>query len=191
MNEQSTRIQDPPNLTAALQLEALGFRVIPSIPPARRCKARPKPARNPSGAGGASPGEMRLGSARNSGSILAALGFASGQSGGLVASGSSIWKGTGPKPRDSLDTILASDLIETMGWLATRGSHNTFTVDGDRLLAALAAAGAVEGVGQRAGVWHLPELPDWNSASVATKTTAPLSNARASFRPQSAQRHAA
>src|SRR5262249_47913813 len=39
------------------------------------------------------------------------------------------------------------------------GDHTLFTADGDRLLSALSAAGAKEGTGTKAGVYHLDQLP--------------------------------
>ena len=68
-------------------------------------------------------------------------------------------EGDGPQAADSLEKFLDADLLETMGWGSTRGSHNTFIIDGERLLDLLKAAGATEGSGIGAGVWHLPELP--------------------------------
>jgi energy-coupling factor transporter ATP-binding protein EcfA2 len=68
-------------------------------------------------------------------------------------------EGDGPEAADSLDALLGGELVETRGWGSTRGSHNLFTVDGERLLILLGAAGAKEGSGLKAGVWHLDELP--------------------------------
>ena len=68
-------------------------------------------------------------------------------------------EGDGPEAGDSLDAVLGGECVETKGWGSTRGSHNLFIADGDRLLGLLSAAGAKEGTGLKAGVWHLEELP--------------------------------
>ena len=58
-------------------------------------------------------------------------------------------EGDGDEAVDSLETLLGGEVIETRGWRSTRGSHNLFIVDGDRLLSLLQAAGAEEGEGNR------------------------------------------
>jgi hypothetical protein len=70
-------------------------------------------------------------------------------------------EGDGPQAAESLLILMGGEELTTVGWLSTRGGHNGFTVDGDRLLTLLAAAGAKEekGIG-KAGVWKLAELPD-------------------------------
>ncbi len=68
-------------------------------------------------------------------------------------------EGDGEGAEDSLTRLTGGECVETRGWGSTRGSHNLFTVDGDRLLKLLNAAGATEGTGNEAGVYHLPELP--------------------------------
>jgi len=68
-------------------------------------------------------------------------------------------EGDGPQAQESLERLLG-DNAETMGWDATRGSHNLHTADGERLLQLLEAAGAEQGKGLKAGVWHLAQLPD-------------------------------
>jgi hypothetical protein len=69
-------------------------------------------------------------------------------------------EGDGERADNSLLNLLGPSPPATMGWLATRGGHNTFTADGGRLLSLLAAAGAKEETGLKAGVWKVPELPD-------------------------------
>jgi putative DNA primase/helicase len=69
-------------------------------------------------------------------------------------------EGDGEQARQSLAILIGCDDPDTVGWTSTRGTHNLFTVDGDRLLSALQAAGAKEEKGSKAGVWKLPELPD-------------------------------
>jgi hypothetical protein len=68
-------------------------------------------------------------------------------------------EGDGPNAGESLN-VLVGDCLETPGWTSRRGGHNIFEADGERLLDALASAGAKEGSGSNSGVWHLPELPD-------------------------------
>jgi len=68
-------------------------------------------------------------------------------------------EGDGPEAAGSLETLCGGEVVDTLGWLSARGGHNLFTVDGDRLLSLLQAAGAEEGEGTKAGVWHLDELP--------------------------------
>jgi hypothetical protein len=68
-------------------------------------------------------------------------------------------EGDGPQAAESLAKFLGGEDVDTPQWRATRGEHAVFTADGDRLLNLLAAAGAKEGTGIKAGVWHLPELP--------------------------------
>jgi P4 family phage/plasmid primase-like protien len=70
------------------------------------------------------------------------------------------FEGDGPQAAESLAMLLGGGELATVGWASTRGGHNLFTIDGDRLLAALVAAGAVEGKGINAGVHKLAELPD-------------------------------
>ncbi len=68
-------------------------------------------------------------------------------------------EGDGDGADESLMILVGGECVETRGWGSTRGSHNLFTVDGPRLLGLLATAGATEGTGNEAGVYHLPELP--------------------------------
>lgn len=72
-------------------------------------------------------------------------------------------EGDGPQAAESLARLLGGE-VATLGWGATRGSHNLFVVDtpdGERLLALLveAKAEALKGEG-KTGVWKLAELPD-------------------------------
>jgi hypothetical protein len=68
-------------------------------------------------------------------------------------------EGDGDQAAESLAALLGGEVPDTPAWSSTRGLHHTFVADGDRLLAKLEAAGAKEGGGIKAGVWHLPELP--------------------------------
>jgi hypothetical protein len=69
-------------------------------------------------------------------------------------------EGDGPQAAESLAKVLGGELPETPSWASTKGDHAFFTADGERLLSLLAAAGAKEGDGPQAGVYHLVELPD-------------------------------
>jgi hypothetical protein len=69
-------------------------------------------------------------------------------------------EGDGPEAEASICILLDGECIETMGWASLRGAHNLCEADGERLLELLGRAGAKEGHGLKAGVWHLPELPD-------------------------------
>jgi putative DNA primase/helicase len=68
-------------------------------------------------------------------------------------------EGDGDRAAESLAALLGGEVPDTPAWSSTRGLHHVFVADGDRLLAKLDAAGAREGGGVKAGVWHLPELP--------------------------------
>jgi hypothetical protein len=67
-------------------------------------------------------------------------------------------EGDGPAAAASLGKLLDGD-IRTRGWTSTRGGHLLFIADGERLLELLVAAGAKEGTGDKAGVWHLDDYP--------------------------------
>ncbi len=60
---------------------------------------------------------------------------------------------------ESLAKLLGGEEVDTMSWGSTRGGHDVFAVEGERLLDVLARAGAKEGSGMKAGVWHLSEFP--------------------------------
>jgi hypothetical protein len=66
----------------------------------------------------------------------------------------------GPKGMASLSAFLGGEPVDTLGWSSNRGPHVLVSVDGDRLLKALATAGAKEGKGHQSGVYHLDGLPD-------------------------------
>jgi Bifunctional DNA primase/polymerase, N-terminal len=66
----------------------------------------------------------------------------------------------GPNGEASLSAFVGVELVDTLGWSSNRGPHRLFSADGDRLLKALAAAGAKEGKGHKSGVYHLAALPD-------------------------------
>jgi hypothetical protein len=67
----------------------------------------------------------------------------------------------GPQARESLAKFLGGEIPDTPGWDSTRGGQTLWTADGPRLLAALSGAGATEGTGIQAGVYHLDDLlPD-------------------------------
>lgn len=68
-------------------------------------------------------------------------------------------EGDGPEASDSLITLLGGEIPDTPSWGSFRGGHWLFFALGDVLLDCLAAAGAKEGTGIKAGVWKLPELP--------------------------------
>jgi putative DNA primase/helicase len=61
---------------------------------------------------------------------------------------------------DSLGRLLGGETPITPGWSATRGGHNLFRVDHERLQKLLIAAGATEGKDAKSrGAWHLDALP--------------------------------
>jgi hypothetical protein len=68
-------------------------------------------------------------------------------------------EGDGPGAAESLAKLLGGEIPETPSWGSTRGDHTLFTADGERLLSLLSAAGAKEGTGTKAGVYHLDLLP--------------------------------
>lgn len=69
-------------------------------------------------------------------------------------------EGDSPEAVQSLAIVLGSDQPpQTPSWGSVRGGHAMFSVDGERLLTLLARAGAKEGTGIKAGVWHLEQLP--------------------------------
>ena len=57
------------------------------------------------------------------------------------------------------------------GWSSTRGGHNLFVADGERLLELLQAAGAKEGKGRRSESGSSPSCRTWRSASAGTSRT--------------------
>jgi hypothetical protein len=59
----------------------------------------------------------------------------------------------------SLGFLFGGAAPDTMGWSSTRGGHSIFTVDGERLLGLLEAAGGQERAGRKVGTWHLDVLP--------------------------------
>ena len=70
-------------------------------------------------------------------------------------------EGDGEKAEESLGLLLGGEMIGTASWASTRGAHAVFFADGERLLKALAKAGAKESKGEgKSGVWKLPGLPD-------------------------------
>jgi hypothetical protein len=68
-------------------------------------------------------------------------------------------EGDGDGAAESLARLLGGEVPDTPSWSSRRGNHHIFDADGERLLRALAAAGAKEERGIKAGVWKLPELP--------------------------------
>jgi len=70
-------------------------------------------------------------------------------------------EGDGENAGESLYALLRGKEVATAGWSSTRGGHNLFTADGERLLALLAKcrAEALKGEG-KVGVLKLAELPD-------------------------------
>ena len=69
-------------------------------------------------------------------------------------------EGDGPLAEESKLKLFGGEVVDTVGWSATRGGHDIYIADGDRLLKALAGAGAQEKKGFAVGVWHLAELPN-------------------------------
>jgi hypothetical protein len=68
-------------------------------------------------------------------------------------------EGDGPRTVESLRALLG-DEPATVGWSSRRSPHAMYRADGERLLRLLAAAGAREGDGPKAGVWKLDQIPD-------------------------------
>jgi P4 family phage/plasmid primase-like protien len=69
-------------------------------------------------------------------------------------------EGDGPEANQCRVSLLEGEVLDTIGWTSARGGHDIFEADGERLLEALASAGATESkeLG-KAGVWHLDTLP--------------------------------
>ncbi|MDG3008533.1 phage/plasmid primase, P4 family [Paludisphaera mucosa] len=69
-------------------------------------------------------------------------------------------EGDGPSAEGSFMELMGGELVETMSWKSTRGSHHLFVVGPD-FLSQLQLAGAVEKKGTGgAGAFQLPSLPD-------------------------------
>jgi hypothetical protein len=67
-------------------------------------------------------------------------------------------EGDGPEAAESMSILFHGQSIFTASWRSARGLHSVFLADGERLLGALARAGAKE-EGGAPGVWHLAALP--------------------------------
>ena len=156
-----TRLQDPPNLEAALELLALGFWAHAIHDKGdRKEDGTFKSGKRPIGEGWglARWNAKRLRDAfryKPAAGVGVALGPGRGPNGEWMGD----LEGDGPEAIESLEQFLGGELFETKGWSSTLGGHNLVTVDGVRLLKLLAEAGATERDGVQAGVWHLPELP--------------------------------
>ncbi|OJW19513.1 MAG: hypothetical protein BGO49_09350 [Planctomycetales bacterium 71-10] len=64
----------------------------------------------------------------------------------------------GPEGEESFLRLMGGEVVHTMGWTSTRGPHRLLQVR-KGFLELLQAAGAVEGKGSSAGVFHLPDFP--------------------------------
>ncbi len=147
----------------ALELESLGFWVVPLYASGEMIKSKNEPAK------GKEPFGPKWGLERRdqkwmTGHFRQFPGHGIGICFGPGRGPNGEWfidlEGDGERAGNSLLNLLGPNPPATMGWLATRGGHNTFTADGDRLLTLLAAAGAKEETGLKAGVWKVAELPD-------------------------------
>jgi hypothetical protein len=72
-------------------------------------------------------------------------------------------EGDGPEYGDSLQSLLAGEQVESLGWTSRRGGHLLLTVDTGRMRAihdALAAAGFEKKGAAGAGAFKVPGLPD-------------------------------
>jgi hypothetical protein len=162
----TTRLQVAPVLEAALEVLALGFWPIAIYPAGETIKTRGgdkiATGKEPIGRdwGLIRRDEPWLSSAFRS-YAGAGVGICFGPGRAPGGEWFADLEGDGERAADSLFMLMGHAVPTTMGWLSTRGGHNGFTVDGDRLLTLLAAAGAKEekGLG-KAGVWKLAELPD-------------------------------
>ena len=70
------------------------------------------------------------------------------------------FEGDGPQAEESYLKLMGGEVAITMGWQSVRGFHRIHIVSGEQLLDLLSRAGAKEGKGLKAGVWHVPALPD-------------------------------
>ncbi len=101
------------------------------------------------------PDRLRDTFAKNSGAgVGIALGPCRLPGGGWLAD----FEGDGPEAAESFSRLMGGEIPETLGWGSTKGAHNLFEVDGDRLLELLASTGGIEIKG-KPGVYNLPEFP--------------------------------
>jgi hypothetical protein len=68
-------------------------------------------------------------------------------------------EGDGPEAEDSRLTLFGGEVVETLGWSSSRGDHEAWLIDGDRLAPILAKLKGCEGSGLNSGVYKLPNLP--------------------------------
>jgi hypothetical protein len=153
------------NLDQALELESRGFWVIATYPEGYKTgDGKVKTVKQPIGREwGLEPRDAQWLRSIFQKYPGAGVGICFGPNRGPAEEWLADLEGDGDLAAGSLATLLDGEVLTTMGWLSNRGGecgHNVFTVDGERLLAALAAAGATEGKGPAAGVFKLPELPD-------------------------------
>lgn len=150
-------------LSTALDLLGRGFWPVPIYPPGIKVKGWPEPTKGKEPIGKAW-GAMRW----NAGKLRdafrqqpkAGVGICLGPGRGPDGSWLIDLEGDGPTAGESLVILLGGEIVPTLGWSSTRGSHHVFTADGKKLLELLAAAGAVEGKGHESGKFTLAGLPD-------------------------------
>src|SRR5262249_24535813 len=68
-------------------------------------------------------------------------------------------EGDGPEAEDPRAVRFGGEVTETLGWPATRGHHQAWIIDGDRLDPILSKLKGFEGSGLSSGVYKLANLP--------------------------------
>ena len=151
----------PPALDTAIDLLGRGFWVIATYPAGVKLGNRLTKGKEPIGEawGLKQWDERRLRKAFQE-YPAAGVGICFGPGRGPGGSWLIDLEGDGPQADESLAILLGGEILPTLSWSSTRGWHHSFTADGERLLKLLAAAGAKEEAGIKAGVWHLEALPD-------------------------------
>jgi hypothetical protein len=70
-------------------------------------------------------------------------------------------EGDGARAEESLSNLFGAEVLETLGWASTRGSHRLFRLDEERLEAILPGLAQYESKEPNGkGVYHLPDYPD-------------------------------
>ena len=171
VSQEQTQTGEQRRLTVfeqALELEALGFWVVPLYAAGELIKSKNEPAK------GKEPWGKGWGLERRSKEWLAdhfrrfpehGIGICFGPGRGPGGRWRIDLEGDGDRAAKSLALVLGSDQESlTPSWDSRRGSHTTFVLDesdGLRLLDLLSRSGATESKEPgKAGVWHLDALPD-------------------------------
>jgi putative DNA primase/helicase len=154
-----------PNLREALELEGLGYWVVPIYPKGAIVGDAIKTGKEPIGrAWGANRHTEATLRRKLEQEPTAGIGVCFGPGRGPDGRWLIDLEGDGPRAAHCLSIVLGTDQTPlTPSWNSTRGSHTLFVLeehDALKLLELLAKAGGEEGAGIRAGVWHVEQLPD-------------------------------